>query len=187
MPLPAGAEGMPGVIVPRKTVSELRKLVDGIDDEIEIALSDTKIRFTFGTVVLTSKLIDGTFPDYERVIPPATTRCWRSTARPSPRRSTACLDHLLGKEPRGEAGGRPKGALTLSANSPENGTAVEELEVDYDGAASRSASIRATCSTSPSRSRARRRSSPWPTRPRRPSCAKPPTAGALYVLMPMRV
>src|SRR3546814_8301529 len=57
------------VIVPRKTVAELRRLVDGIDDPVEIALSDTKIRFAFGSTVLSSKLIDGTFPDYERVIP----------------------------------------------------------------------------------------------------------------------
>ena len=69
MPLPEGAAGMPGVIVPRKTVSELRKLLDESDGDVEVALSDTKIRFAFGDVVLTSKLIDGTFPDYERVIP----------------------------------------------------------------------------------------------------------------------
>src|SRR3546814_14684197 len=67
--LPDAAKDMPGVIVPRKTVTELRRLVDGIDDPVEIALSDTKIRFAFGSTVLTSKLIDGTFPDYERVIP----------------------------------------------------------------------------------------------------------------------
>jgi DNA polymerase-3 subunit beta len=69
-PLPDGAKGMPGVIVPRKTVQEVRKLADETQDEIEIRLSDTKIRgFGIGTVALTSKLIDGTFPEYERVIP----------------------------------------------------------------------------------------------------------------------
>jgi DNA polymerase-3 subunit beta len=68
-PLPEGASGMPGVIVPRKTVNELRKLAEEVQDEIAVALSDTKIRFTLGPVQLTSKLIDGTFPEYERVIP----------------------------------------------------------------------------------------------------------------------
>src|SRR5258708_25773426 len=69
IPLPEGAAGMPGVIVPRKTVTELRKLIDELDQDVAVALSDTKIRFTFGNAVLTSKLIDGTFPDYDRVIP----------------------------------------------------------------------------------------------------------------------
>ena len=60
---------MPGVIVPRKTVQELRKLIDETDSEIQVALSETKVRYSFGNIILTSKLIDGTFPDYERVIP----------------------------------------------------------------------------------------------------------------------
>ena len=68
-PLPDGAAGMPGVIVPRKTVAELRKLAEETQDEIGIRLSDIKIRFDVGGVQLTSKLIDGTFPEYDRVIP----------------------------------------------------------------------------------------------------------------------
>jgi DNA polymerase-3 subunit beta len=67
--LPDGAAGMPGIIIPRKTIAELRKLAEETRDEIEFRLSDTKISFRIGGVVLTSKLIDGTFPDYERVIP----------------------------------------------------------------------------------------------------------------------
>jgi DNA polymerase-3 subunit beta len=60
---------MPGIIVPRKTVLDVVKLLEGEEGEVEIALSASKIRFTVGNLVLTSKLIDGTFPDYERVIP----------------------------------------------------------------------------------------------------------------------
>src|SRR5215212_3799568 len=67
--LPKGATGMPGVIVPRKTVGELQRLIDDNEAEIGVELSSSKIRFTAGEVVLTSKLIDGTFPDYARVIP----------------------------------------------------------------------------------------------------------------------
>ncbi|MGZ8369398.1 MAG: DNA polymerase III subunit beta, partial [Rhodoplanes sp.] len=59
---PAGAAGMPGIIIPRKTVGEVHRLVEDIDGEIKVELSATKIRFTIGPVVLTSKLIDGTFP-----------------------------------------------------------------------------------------------------------------------------
>ncbi len=66
---PDGAKGMPGVIVPRKTVLEVVKLLEGAEADVEVSLSAAKIRFAAGDLVLTSKLIDGTFPDYERVIP----------------------------------------------------------------------------------------------------------------------
>ena len=66
---PKGADGMPGIIVPRKTVGEVQRLIEDLDAEVMVELSQTKIRFTIGDVVLTSKLIDGTFPDYGRVIP----------------------------------------------------------------------------------------------------------------------
>src|SRR6267154_1424015 len=66
---PKGAEGMPGIIVPRKTVGEVQRLIEDPAVEVAIELSQTKIRFSIGDVVLTSKLIDGTFPDYGRVIP----------------------------------------------------------------------------------------------------------------------
>jgi DNA polymerase-3 subunit beta len=69
MPLPSGAEGMPAIIVPRKAVNELRKLIDETTDPVTVSLSETRARFAFDTVVLTTKLIDGTFPDYDRVIP----------------------------------------------------------------------------------------------------------------------
>src|SRR5205807_2010444 len=69
LPLPAGASGMPGIIVPRKTVAEVQRLIEDNDAEVTVELSQGKIRFTLGETVLTSKLIDGTFPDYARVIP----------------------------------------------------------------------------------------------------------------------
>ncbi|MEA2945717.1 MAG: polymerase subunit beta, partial [Alphaproteobacteria bacterium] len=69
LPLPAGADGMPGIIVPRKTVGEVQRLIEDNEAEIIVELSQGKIRFTLGEAVLTSKLIDGTFPDYGRVIP----------------------------------------------------------------------------------------------------------------------
>ena len=69
LPLPKGASGMPGVIVPRKTVGEVQRLIEDTEAEVGIELSQGKIRFTIGNVVLTSKLIDGTFPDYGRVVP----------------------------------------------------------------------------------------------------------------------
>ena len=73
-PLPDGAGEMPGVIVPRKTVGELRKLLDDDDMEIAVSVSETKVRFATPDIMLTSKVIDGTFPDYTRVIPQGNTR-----------------------------------------------------------------------------------------------------------------
>jgi DNA polymerase-3 subunit beta len=74
-PLPEGAANMQGVILPRKTVGEIRKLLDDSDAEtVKIGLSDSKVRFTLEDVTLASKLIDGTYPDYERVIPTNNTK-----------------------------------------------------------------------------------------------------------------
>jgi DNA polymerase III sliding clamp (beta) subunit (PCNA family) len=72
--LPDGAQGMPGVIVPRKTVGELRKLLDDDEAKIAVSVSETKVRFATPAITLTSKVIDGTFPDYTRVIPTGNTR-----------------------------------------------------------------------------------------------------------------
>ena len=72
--LPDGAADMPGVIVPRKTVAELRKLLDDDDMKIAVSVSETKVRFATPDITLTSKVIDGTFPDYTRVIPQGNTR-----------------------------------------------------------------------------------------------------------------
>ncbi|MBV9734795.1 MAG: DNA polymerase III subunit beta [Acidisphaera sp.] len=128
-PLPEGAGSMPGVIIPRKTVGELRRLLDEISGEVEMALSDTRIQFRAGTVTLTSKLIDGTFPEYERVIPRENDKVLR-----------------VGKKDFSDAVGRvaaissersrpvkltlAKDLLVLSAASPDQGTATEELDSD---------------------------------------------------------
>jgi len=128
--LPEGAAGMPGVIVPRKTVMELRKLIDETDQEVGIALSDTKIRFTFGDAVLTSKLIDGTFPDYDRVIPANNDKVLevdcKLFAEAVDRVSTISTE-----KSRAVKLSLERGNLVLSATSPENGTATEEIEVRY--------------------------------------------------------
>jgi DNA polymerase-3 subunit beta len=132
LPVPAGAAGMPGVIVPRKTVNELRKLVDESTDAVTVELSDTKIRFAFDSIVLTSKLIDGTFPDYERVIPTGNEKIMQVERS----EFTAAVDRvstISTEKSRAVKLALSEGTLTLSANSPENGSATEELEVNYAG------------------------------------------------------
>ena len=130
MVLPEGAAGMPGVIIPRKTVLELRKLVDESENEVQVALSETKIRFVLGEATLTSKLIDGTFPDYDRVIPVNNDKVLevdcKSFAEAVDRVSTISTEKSRAVKLTIENGG-----LKVSATSPENGTAEEELEVRY--------------------------------------------------------
>jgi DNA polymerase-3 subunit beta len=127
---PAGSEGMPGIIIPRKTVSELQKLVDEPDVAVTVELSDTKIRFTIGSVVLTSKLIDGTFPDYQRVIPSGNDKKLvidrQSFAAAVDRVST-----ISSERGRAVKLSITDGQLTLTVNNPDSGSATEELPADY--------------------------------------------------------
>ena len=132
MALPEGGAGMPGVIVPRKAVAEVRKLLDESEGPVEIALSDTRIRFAFDSTVLTSKLIDGTFPDYERVIPAGNDKI-RGVDGKGVREAVDRVSTIATEKSRAVKLALAKGQLTLSASSPENGTAVEEIEVDYGG------------------------------------------------------
>ncbi len=127
---PSGCEDMPGVIVPRKTVLELVRLLDAADGDIAVALSESKIRFSIDGVLLTSKLIDGNFPDYERVIPVANERRLevdtRLFAQAVDRVSTVSS----------EKGRAVKLAISedrvmLSVNNPEGGSAEEELAAVY--------------------------------------------------------
>jgi DNA polymerase-3 subunit beta len=125
---------MPGIIVPRKTVLELRKLVEESEDEIQFSLSETKIRFDVGNATLTSKLIDGTFPDYDRVIPTANdkvleVKC-KDFAEAVDRVATISTEKSRAVK-LAIAPGANGGSLAVSATSPENGTAVEEIEVRY--------------------------------------------------------
>ncbi len=129
--LPEGAAGMPGVIVPRKTVGEIYKLIGETDAEITVSLSETKLRFAFGDAILTSKLIDGTFPDYERVIPADNDKYLDADVKVF----ASAVDRVSAistEKSRAIKLSLEKGTVKLSASSPENGTAEEELEAQYD-------------------------------------------------------
>jgi DNA polymerase-3 subunit beta len=128
-PLPEGAGSMPGVIVPRKTVGELRKLLDELSGEVEVALSDTRIQFHVGTVTLTSKLIDGTFPEYERVIPRDNDKVMRVN-KGDFAEAVARVAAISSERSRPVKLSLQRDLLVLSASSPEQGTASEELDGD---------------------------------------------------------
>jgi len=132
VPLPEGAAGMPGVIVPRKTVGEVRKLIDETAADIDVAISETKIRFAFDDAVLTSKLIDGTFPDYERVIPSGNDK-ELDVDRKQFADAVDRVSAISSEKSRAVKLSLANGTLVLSATSPEHGNATEELEVHYDG------------------------------------------------------
>ena len=133
MTAPEGAAGIPGIIVPRKAVLELRKLVEegAAEAEVQVALGDNKIRCAIGEAALTSKLIDGTFPDYDRVIPVNNDKLLevpcKEFAEAVDRVSTISTERSRAVKLAIERGG-----LVVSATSPENGTAIEELEVRYE-------------------------------------------------------
>lgn len=129
---PTGSEGMPGIIVPRKTVSEVQKLIDNNEEEVLVELSDTKIRFTFGGVVLLSKLIEGTFPDYDRVTPKNNDKEMivdRATFATAVDRVSTIASDRGGKAVKLIAN---QGQLELVVTNPDHGTANEELAVSFE-------------------------------------------------------
>lgn len=127
---PAGAEKIPGVIIPRKTVGEVQRLLDGAQT-VTIELSEGKIRFTAGEVVLTSKLIDGTFPDYRRVIPQSNDKVL-GVVRADLAEAVDRVSTVASEKGRAIKLTLSHGKLDLSVTSPDNGSAAEELEVGYD-------------------------------------------------------
>ncbi len=130
---PEGAQGMPDIIVPRKCIGELRKLLDEVDGSVAVSLSASKIRFTLGHAVLTSKLIDGTFPDYSRVIPTGNDKLLTI----DPKSFLQGVDRvatIASEKTRAVKMALDRDKITLSVTSPENGTATEEVPGDYSAA-----------------------------------------------------
>ena len=132
MPAPEGSAGTPGVIVPRKTIQEARRLMEDAGEDVQVQLSQQKIRFDFGRAALTSKVIDGSFPDYTRVIPRENHRVMTLDnalfAAAVDRVATISSEKSRSVKMAAEAG-----RVVLTVRNMETGQAVEELEVDYDG------------------------------------------------------
>ncbi len=130
--LPAGSEQIPGVIIPRKTVSEVRKLIDGSPDAslVMIALSDTKIRLAFEGAILTSKLIDGSFPDYERVIPLSNDKIMQ-VVKTDFTNAVDRVSTIATEKSRAIKITLESSTIKLSANNADTGAATEELDAQY--------------------------------------------------------
>lgn len=128
---PEGSEGMPGIIVPRKTVGEIQKLLDDPEAEIKVEISETKIRFTIGAIILTSKLIDGTFPDYDRVIPKGNDKELR-VDRNAFKAAVDRVSTIASDRGRAVKLSLSEGKIVLTVTNPDSGTATEEVAVEYD-------------------------------------------------------
>jgi DNA polymerase-3 subunit beta len=132
MPAPEGYAGAPGVIIPRKTINEVRRLLDDAGESVTMAVSTQKVRFGFGHAAMTSKVIDGSFPPYERVIP-------RDNKRVMMLDNTlfgAAVDRVAtisNEQSRAVKLSVETGRMTLTVRNMDAGQAVEELEVDYEG------------------------------------------------------
>jgi DNA polymerase III subunit beta len=127
---PDGAESMPDVIIPRKCVAELRKLLDEVDGSVGVSLSGSKIRFDLGQAILTSKLIDGTFPDYSRVIPTGNDKILKIDPK-SFMEGVDRVSTIATEKTRAVKMALDRDKITLSVTSPENGAAAEEVPGEY--------------------------------------------------------
>lgn len=133
-PLPAGAEKLSGVIVPRKTVAEIRKLLeDERADNIAVSLSENKIRFVLEDITLTSKLIDGTYPDYERVIPTDNDKVLEVSVK----ELSSAVDRVsvVAERTRAIKLIADRNHVVLTTSSPDMGSALEEVEAVYENEA----------------------------------------------------
>ena len=130
VPVPDGAAEMPGVIVPRKTVTQIRRLLDETTGDVEVALSETKIRFRFESIELVSKLIDGTFPDYNRVIPINNDKSLE-VSRKDFVKAVDLVSTISSEQSRAVKFAVNSGILVLTANNPDSGSGQEELDVEY--------------------------------------------------------
>lgn len=127
--LPENAGEMKGIIIPRKTVNEIRKLLDDAADSVDIKVARNKIRFEFDQLVLISKLIDGTFPEYEKVIPANNDKVIEidSAVFAKAIDRVAVISDVKSRAVKISVADN---LITVSANSPEAGSAVEEFEID---------------------------------------------------------
>jgi DNA polymerase III subunit beta len=128
---PEGSKDMPGIIVPRKTVAELQKLGDDPDIIMDIEVSDSKIRLTVASVVLTSKLIDGTFPDYQRVIPKGNDKKL-TIDRAALTQAVDRVSTISSERGRAVKLTIAQDMVTLTVNSPDSSSAQEEVACVYE-------------------------------------------------------
>ena len=135
IPLPQGAEEMSGIIIPKKTILELRKVLDDAESDINISLNENKIKFSFSRLKIVSKVIDGTFPDYTRVIPQNNDKNFKTLNK----ELKGAIDRVSAVAINEEAKSKAikisveNNKIHLSVVSQSKGSAREEIDVNYNG------------------------------------------------------
>lgn len=129
---PGGAEGMPGVIVPRKTCGLLARHLDGVKGEATISVAATRMTVQWGQSSLTTKLIDGTFPDYERVVPRGN-QLVADIAAEAIKASVARVITVSEEKSSGVKLRFKRDAIELYVSNSEGGSATDQVDVSYVG------------------------------------------------------
>lgn len=127
---PEGAKNMPGIIIPRKGVQTVYKIFEGAEGDVVVSLSSSLIRFSSGNIVMTAKLIDGKFPEYQAVIPSNNTKTMRVDSEPFSQ-AVARVGLVTSMRGQGVRMIVENNLLTLKASSLDQGDASDELEIDY--------------------------------------------------------
>lgn len=121
------------IILPRKTINELIKLLAETEEKITFELAENQVRMTFSDIILTSKVIDGKFPDYERVIPNYTNQLTLNRIEILQALQRAAI--LSNEKFRGVRFVLTEKNLRIISNNSEQEEAQEDMEIDYQGIA----------------------------------------------------
>ena len=135
IPLPQGAEDITGIIIPKKTIFELRKVLDDANGDVSISLNENKIKFTFNDLKIISKVIDGTFPDYTKVIPQNNNKNFKTNNNELKNAIDRVSAVAANEESKSKAIklSLEDNKLNLSVESQSKGSANEILDISYDG------------------------------------------------------
>ena len=134
IPLPQGAEEMRGLIIPKKTILELRRVLEDANGDINISLNDNKIKFSFNDLTIISKVIDGTFPDYTKVIPKNNNKIFATNSN----ELKSAIDRVSAVSISEEMKSKAikllieSNKLLLSVESLSKGSANEEVDINYN-------------------------------------------------------
>ena len=133
IPLPQGAEEITGIIIPKKTVFELRKVLDDADGDVSVSLNENKIKFSFNNLKIVSKVIDGTFPDYTKVIPQNNDKKFKTNNSELKNAIDRVSAVAINEETKSKAIKLTieNNKLNLSVESQSKGSAKEEIDISY--------------------------------------------------------
>jgi len=133
IPLPQGAEEITGIIIPKKTVFELRKVLDDANGDVSVSLNENKIKFSFNNLKIISKVIDGTFPDYTKVIPQNNDKKFKTNNSELKNAIDRVSAVAINEETKSKAIKLTieNNKLNLSVESQSKGSAKEEIDISY--------------------------------------------------------